>query len=308
MLFWFFSIVHFPHLLHPIFFFLSVHFPSVQYKGIITKIIIITNTTTAISSSLCVKKMRKMGRESKQKSIFFEGLHPHRNSLCPVLLLFFFLLRLRDSVCGSVSMCVWVCRCVQVCAHLWKEKKLKAIAGTISPPQTYRRLDPIVLWFLFFFWSSGPDGEEFEAPFLFFSSILPAEWKSSIIFPFSIVLFASVLLIMSHPDYLQLFPIATWLNFFYYNFFGGAFLSVLNILCRFTHLNGTVVFFCLFLYLFSIVGVYEGEGRSPEWHLFPGMDAESPRSQFIINQCPSWPVRVQISLCYLSPHTPYFRI
>lgn len=232
---------------------------------------------------------------------FFRGTSPSPEQPVSGLVTFFFPLA---TAWFCVRLCEYVCVSVSLCASLCASVKRKKIKGNCwnyitSPNLSATWSDCSVV--LIFFWSSGPDGEEFEAPFLFFSSILPAEWKSSIIFPFSIVLFASVLLIMSHPDYLQLFPIATWLNFFYYNFFGGAFLSVLNILCRFTHLNGTVVFFCLFLYLFSIVGVYEGEGRSPEWHLFPGMDAESPRSQFIINQCPSWPVRVQISSCYLSP-------
>ena len=114
---------------------------------------------------------------------FFRGTFPSPERSVSGLVTFF-LLRLRDSVCGSVSMCVWVCRCVQVCAHLWKEKKIKGNCWNDITSQNLSATWSDCSVVLFFFWCSGPDGEEFEAPFLFFSSILPAEWKSSIIFPF----------------------------------------------------------------------------------------------------------------------------
>ena len=197
-----------------------------------------------------------MGRESKLKSIFFEGLFPHRNGLCPVLLLF--------SSCDCVILCaalwVCVCECVAVCKFVRiceKKKKLKAIAGTISPPKTYQRLDPIVLWFFFFFLVFGSWWRGVWSPLSLFLLYPPCRMKIVNNFSFSIVLFASVLLFMSHPNYLQLFPIATWLDFFLIIIsLEGASLSFLNQSCRFTHLNGTVVFFCLFLSVFFRLSEY----------------------------------------------------
>ena len=186
---------------------------------------------------------------------FFRGTFPSPERSVSGLVTFF-LLRLRDSVCGSVSMCVWVCRCVQVCAHLWKEKKIKGNCWNDITSQnlsaTWSDCSVVLFFLVFGSWWRGV-----WSPLSLFLLYPPCRMKIVNNFSFSIVLFASVLLFMSHPNYLQLFPIATWLDFFLIIIsLEGASLSFLNQSCRFTHLNGTVVFFCLFLSVFFRLSEY----------------------------------------------------